>query len=86
MQKFTTLHCFTATEAIKAKRPGMLTRGVRLLQDNALVHNSSITQMEARSCGPYILPHPPHFPDLVLSDFSPLYVNGVILERQLFSR
>lgn len=56
-------------EAIKSKRRGMLTKGVRLLQDNAPVHNSHVAQMEARCCGFEILPHPPYSPDLAPSDF-----------------
>lgn len=63
---------FTAAElreAIKSKRRGMLTKGVRLLQDNAPVHNSHVAQMEARCCGFEILPHPPYSPNLAPSDF-----------------
>lgn len=56
-------------EAIKSKRRGMLTKGVRLLQDNAPVHNSHVAQMEARCCGFEILPHPPYSPNLAPSDF-----------------
>ena len=56
-------------DAIKLKRRGMLTKGVRLLQDNAPVHNSHVAQTEARSCGYEILPHPPYSPDLAPSDF-----------------
>lgn len=55
-------------EAIKSKRRGMLTEGVRLLQDNASVHNSYVAQMEARCCGFEVLPHPPYSPDLAPSD------------------
>ncbi|KAL1474652.1 hypothetical protein MTO96_020541 [Rhipicephalus appendiculatus] len=47
----------------------MLTKGARLLQDNAPVHNSHVAQMEARCCGFEILPHPPYSPDLAPSDF-----------------
>ena len=56
-------------KSIKTERRGMLTRGVRLLQDNAPVHNSHVAQTEARSCGYEILPHPPYSPDLAPSDF-----------------
>ena len=55
--------------AIKTERRGMLTKGVRLLQDNAPVHNSRVAQTEALSCGYEILPHPPYSPDLAPSDF-----------------
>lgn len=56
-------------EAIKTKRRGMLTKGVHILQDNAPAHNSNVAQMEARSCGYNILPHPAYSPDLAPSDF-----------------
>nr|XP_027238070.1 histone-lysine N-methyltransferase SETMAR-like [Penaeus vannamei] len=55
-------------EAIKTKRRGMLTKGVCLLQDNALAHSSHIAQIEWRSFG-FILPHPPYSPALAPSDF-----------------
>lgn len=55
--------------AIKEKRRGMLTKGVRLLQDNAPVHNSRVALTQARSCGYDVLPHPPYSPDLAPSDF-----------------
>lgn len=45
-------------EAIKTERRGMLTKGVRLLQDNVPVHNAHVAQTKARSCGYEILPHP----------------------------
>ena len=38
----------------------MVTKGVHLLHDNALVHNSHIAQMEVQSCGYEILSHPPY--------------------------
>ena len=56
-------------KSIKTERRGMLTRGVRLLQDNAPVHNLHVAQTEARSCGYEILAHPPYSPDLAPSDF-----------------
>ncbi|XP_076461720.1 histone-lysine N-methyltransferase SETMAR-like [Babylonia areolata] len=45
-------------QSSKPERRGMLTKGVRLLQDNALVHNSHVAQVEARSCSYEILLHP----------------------------
>lgn len=51
------LHAAETVEANKTKRNGMLTKGVRLLQDNTPVHNSHITQAEVLSCGYDILPH-----------------------------
>jgi len=47
----------------------MLTKGVRLLADNAPAHSSQAAVMEARQCGYEILPHPPYSPDLAPSDF-----------------
>lgn len=59
-------------EAIKTKRPGMLTNGVSLLQDNATVHNSHIAQMQTRSCSYDILPYPLYSPDyLTFTTFRP---------------
>ena len=55
--------------AIKTERRGMLTKGVRLIQDNAPVHNSPVAQTEALSCGNEILPRPRFSPDLAPSDF-----------------
>ena len=54
--------------AIKTERRGMLTKGFRLLQHNAPVHNSFVVQTEARSCGYEVIPHPPYSPDLAPSD------------------
>ena len=56
-------------DAIKQKRRGMITRGVRLLADNAPVHTCQAAAVEARRCGFEILPHPPYSPDLAPSDF-----------------
>lgn len=47
----------------------MLTKGVRLLQDNAPVHSSHFAPMVARSYGYGILPRLPYSPDLAPSDF-----------------
>jgi len=56
-------------EKIKAKRRGMIGKGVLLLQDNAPAHNSVVAQQTARACGFQILPHPAYSPDLAPSDF-----------------
>jgi histone-lysine N-methyltransferase SETMAR len=56
-------------DALKKKRRGMLTKGIRLLADNAPAHSSQASVMEARQCGYEILPHPPYSPDLAPSDF-----------------
>lgn len=54
---------------IKAKRRGMLTKGVRLLHDNAPAHSAHETVKLAGDLGYEILPHPPYSPDLAPSDF-----------------
>jgi histone-lysine N-methyltransferase SETMAR len=56
-------------QAIKLKRPGMLTRGVLLLHDNAPVHKSKLAQAALRECGFEQLDHPPYSPDLAPSDY-----------------
>lgn len=56
-------------ENIKAKRPGMLTKGVIFHQDNAPAHTSAVAMSAIQSCGFEILPHPPYSPDLAPSDF-----------------
>ena len=45
-------------QEIARKRRGKLTRGVLLLQDNALAHMSQVTMTAATECGFEILPHP----------------------------
>ncbi|XP_076069212.1 histone-lysine N-methyltransferase SETMAR-like [Oratosquilla oratoria] len=54
---------------LKKKCCGMLTKGVRLLADNAPAHSSQAAVVETRRCGYDILPHPPYSPDLAPSDF-----------------
>lgn len=56
-------------DALKLKRRGMLTKGVRLLADNAPAHSSQVAAVEAQQCGYEILQHPPYSPDLAPSDF-----------------
>ncbi|XP_076059369.1 histone-lysine N-methyltransferase SETMAR-like [Oratosquilla oratoria] len=51
-------------DALKKKRRGMLTKGVRLLADNAPAHSSQAAVVEARRCGYEILQHPLYSPDL----------------------
>ena len=48
---------------------GKLTRGVLLLQYNALAHTSQVAMTAATECGFEILPHPPYYPDMAPSDF-----------------
>ncbi|CAI5792688.1 Hypothetical predicted protein [Podarcis lilfordi] len=71
-------------KAIKIERCGMLTKGVRLLQDNAPVHNLHVAQREARSCGYEILPHPPYSPNLAPSDFHLFPTMKLFLKGKLF--
>ena len=56
-------------DAIRRKRPGLLTRGVLLLHDNARPHTARLTQEKIRQFGWEILQHPPYSPDLAPSDF-----------------
>jgi len=56
-------------ESIKKKRRGMLSKGVRLLHDNAPAHSAHETVAHAAALGYHILPHPPYSPDLAPSDF-----------------
>lgn len=56
-------------EAIKEKRPGMLTRGVLFHHDNAPAHTSVLAMATIRDCGYELVPHPPYSPDLAPSDF-----------------
>lgn len=56
-------------KAIKNRRPGMLTKGVRLLHDNARPHVARNTKALLDKFGWDILPHPPYSPDLAPSDY-----------------
>ena len=59
--------------SIREKRPGKLTRGVRLLHDNAPVHTAWVAQAAIRDCGFEQLDHPPYSPDLAPSDYYYLF-------------
>lgn len=56
-------------EAIKEKRRGKLSRGVRLLHDNAPVHTAAVAKGAIVKCGFQELSHPPYSPDLAPSDY-----------------
>jgi hypothetical protein len=58
-------------EAIRRKRPGLLTKelGALLLHDNARPHSAAAAVNLLKSWGWEILPHPPYSPDLAPSDF-----------------
>jgi hypothetical protein len=60
------------TEAIRRKRPGLLTKGlgVFLLHDNARPHSAAATVNLLNSWDWEILPHSPRSPDLTASDFN----------------
>lgn len=62
-----TLH--NLRQAIKEKRRGKMTRGIRLLHDNASAHTCHKAQDEIRKLGWTQLPHPAYSPDLAPSDF-----------------
>ena len=55
--------------AIRRKRPGLLTKGVLLLHDNARPHSANQTTATLRSFQWEVLQHPPYSPDLAPSDF-----------------
>lgn len=56
-------------DAIKEKRRGMLTAGVRLLHDNAPAHTSYVAVAAIHAAGFETVNHPPYSPDLAPSDF-----------------
>lgn len=56
-------------EAIRRKRPGLLSQGVLLLHDNARPHIARDTRNLLDSWHWEILPHPAYSPDLAPSDF-----------------
>ncbi|XP_064483065.1 uncharacterized protein LOC135395909 [Ornithodoros turicata] len=55
--------------ALKQKRPGLITKGVLLLQDNARPHIVHLTTRTLQELRWKFLPHPPYSPDLAPSDF-----------------
>ena len=55
--------------AIKSKRPGKLTKGVLLHQDNAPAHKSLVVMSAVHDCDFELIDHPPHSPDLAPSDY-----------------
>ena len=56
-------------QAIKSKRPGKLTKGVLLHQDNAPAHKSLVAMSAVHDCGFELIDHPPYPPDLAPSDY-----------------
>ena len=55
--------------AIRQKRPGLLTKGVLLLHDNARPHSANQTTVMLRSFMWEVLQHPPYSPDFAANDF-----------------
>ena len=53
----------------KKKSPGLITKGVVFLQDNARAHTAHCTKCTLQQLGWEGLPHPPYSPDLALSGF-----------------
>lgn len=56
-------------DCIREKRRGKLTRGVRLLHDNAPVHTAGVAQAAILECGFQQIDHPPYSPDMAPSDY-----------------
>ena len=56
-------------EEIKSKRRGRLTRGIRLLHDNAPVHTCNVAQAVIADCGFQTINHPAYSPDVAPSDY-----------------
>lgn len=56
-------------QAIIEKRRGKMSRGIRLLHDNAPVHTAAISKATVRKCGFIEIDHPPYSPDLAPSDY-----------------
>ena len=54
---------------IRRKRPGLLTKGMLLLHENARPHSANQTTAMLRSFKWQVLQHPPYSPDLAPSDF-----------------
>jgi len=51
------------------KQPGLITKGVLFLQENARAHTAHRTTCTLQQLGWEVLPYPPYSPDLTLSDF-----------------
>ena len=51
------------------KRPGMITKGVLFLQDNARPHTAPRSTCTLQQLGWEVLPHPTYSPDIIPSDF-----------------
>jgi len=56
-------------DAIMEKRRGILSRGVRLLHDNAPVHTAAAIKAAVKECGFEEIEHPPCNPDLAPSGY-----------------
>ena len=56
-------------DAIRRKRPGLLTRGVLLLHDNTRPHTTRLTQEKINQLRWEVMEHPSYSPDLAPSDY-----------------
>ena len=56
-------------QAIKSKRPGKLTKGVLLHQDNVPAHKSLVAMSPVHDCCFELIDHTPYSPDLAPSDY-----------------
>ena len=69
-------------QAIKSKRPGKLTKGALLHQDNAPAHKSLVAMSAVHDCGFELIDHPPYSPDLAPSDYFLFpYLKNILLEN-----
>ncbi len=60
---------YNLQKAIKARRPGLLTKGVIILHNNARAHTVAITMAFLTDFGWITFQHPPYSPDLISSDY-----------------
>jgi len=49
---------------LRKKWPGLITKGILFLQDNAQAHTAHRTKCTLQQLGWEVLPHPPYKPDL----------------------
>jgi len=70
---------------LRKKGPGLITKGVLFLQDNARANTANCTSCTLQQLGWEVLPHPPYSPDNAPSDFHPFGPLKEFLGGQHFS-